>query len=145
MLIDRGQIETLIPHANPMCLLDGVIHWDETRIRCVSQSHRDEKNPLRNRGRLNTICSLEYAAQAMAVHGGLAGTFDRRSKSGYLVAVRNLRCHTERIDTLTGDLVVDAERLLGDERRVVYGFSVRSGEKDLLTGRAVVVLEAGRE
>ncbi|TMH48667.1 MAG: hydroxymyristoyl-ACP dehydratase, partial [Betaproteobacteria bacterium] len=34
MLISREAIATMIPHAGSMCLLDGVISWDASRIRC---------------------------------------------------------------------------------------------------------------
>ena len=63
----------MIPHTGAMCLLDGVLQWDTSTIQCVSRSHRDAHNPLRIDGRLPTLCGIEYAAQAMAVHGGLAG------------------------------------------------------------------------
>src|SRR6202012_731614 len=64
--LGREQIAASIPHSGAMCLLDEVQAWDDTRIRCVATSHRDPHNPLRARGRLATICGIEYAAQAMA-------------------------------------------------------------------------------
>ena len=54
-----------------MCLLDEVLSWDATRIRCRSNTHRTADNPLRAHGRLGAACGIEYAAQAMAVHGAL--------------------------------------------------------------------------
>ena len=71
--MDRTQIATLIPHAGAMCLLDAVIAWDATTITCLASSHRTPTNPLAARGRLEVVCGVEYAAQAMAVHGALAG------------------------------------------------------------------------
>jgi predicted hotdog family 3-hydroxylacyl-ACP dehydratase len=56
-----------------MCLLDDVLSWDASRIRCRSASHRTPDNPLRAHGRLGAACGIEYAAQAMAVHGALVG------------------------------------------------------------------------
>ena len=35
ILVDRDTIATMIPHAGAMCLLDGVLGWDETSVRCV--------------------------------------------------------------------------------------------------------------
>ncbi len=43
----KAEIAGLIPHAGAMCLLDGVLEWDEQRVRCVAHSHRDAANPLR--------------------------------------------------------------------------------------------------
>jgi predicted hotdog family 3-hydroxylacyl-ACP dehydratase len=144
MLIDRSEIAKRIPHAGGMCLLDGVIQWDATTICCVSASHRDECNPLRSRGRLHAVCGVEYAAQAMALHGGLCGAVGRRPHTGYLASVRDLVCHVERLDGLPGELLVEAEKLLGDEQRVIYQFALKSGDKELLSGRAAVVLDVAQ-
>lgn len=141
MLIDKYEIANRIPHAGDMCLLDGVIEWDATTIRCISRSHRDADNPLRSRDRLPALCGVEYAAQAMALHGGLSGAGGERARSGYLASVRDLVCHVERLDTLSGDLAIDAEKLLGDEHRVIYQFWLYSDGTELLSGRAAVVLD----
>ena len=69
--LDHAWIEQHIPHKGRMCLLDAVLSWDATRIRCRSASHRTPDNPLRAHGRLGAACGIEYAAQAMAVHGAL--------------------------------------------------------------------------
>ena len=142
MRLTRAEIAGLIPHAGAMCLLDGVVHWDEDRIRCVSRSHLDAGNPLRAGGRLAAVCGIEYAAQAMAAHGGLAGSTRGRPRAGYLASLRDVVCRRDRLDDLDGDLVVDAERVLGDEGRVIYEFKVWVGKLEVLSGRAAVVLDA---
>jgi len=143
MRLNQAEIAGLIPHAGAMCLLDGVVDWDENRIRCVSRSHLDAGNPLRAGGRLPAVCGIEYAAQAMAIHGGLAGSARARPRAGYLASVRDVVCRRERLDDLEGDLVVEAERLMGDEDRVIYEFRLRVGDAEVLSGRAAVVLDAG--
>jgi predicted hotdog family 3-hydroxylacyl-ACP dehydratase len=144
MPLDRADIAKMIPHAGAMCLLDGVVHWDEKRIRCFSRSHRDADNPLRVAGRLPALCGIEYAAQAMATHGGLAGGVDGRPRAGYLASLREVVCHRDRLDDLEQDLIVEAERLMGDETHVVYRFTLRAGGLELLSGRATVSLDAER-
>lgn len=138
----KADIARLIPHAGAMCLLDGVVRWDPARIRCISRTHRDIENPLRAGGQLPAVCGIEYAAQAMAVHGGLAGTIGSRPKSGYLVSLRDVIFRQSRLDNLEGDLVVDAEQLMGDQNRVIYQFALRVGTVEVLSGRATVVLDA---
>jgi predicted hotdog family 3-hydroxylacyl-ACP dehydratase len=69
--INKAEIRTLIPHSGSMCLLDGVIKWDDRSIVCVSNTHRNSTNPLRRDERLSAVHAFEYAAQAAAVHGGL--------------------------------------------------------------------------
>lgn len=145
MRVTREGIAALIPHAGAMCLLDGVTGWDEQRIRCVSRTHLDAANPLRSRGRLPAVCGIEYAAQAMAVHGGLAGRTQGRPRRGFLASVRDVDCRRDRLDDLDGELVVEAERLMGDEARVIYQFSVSVGTVAVLTGRAAVVLQGEEE
>jgi predicted hotdog family 3-hydroxylacyl-ACP dehydratase len=125
-----------------MCLLDGVAHWDESRIRCVTRTHLDARNPLRLDGRLPILCGIEYAAQAMAVHGGLLGGRGAKPRAGYLASVRDVACRRDRLDDLEGDLVVEAERVMGDGERVVYEFRLTAGGQEVMSGRAAVVLDA---
>src|SRR5690349_20193648 len=142
-MLTRDEIAALIPHAGAMCLLDGVMEWDENRIRCVSASHRDAANPLRMGGQLPAVCGIEYAAQAMATHGGLAGRTRGRPRAGFLASVRDVVCHRGRLDDLDGSLVVEAVRMLGEENRVIYEFRLWVGDVEILSGRAAVVLDAG--
>ncbi len=142
-MIDHARIATLIPHAGSMCLLDRVSHWDATSIRCHAVSHRDAGNPLAVDGSLGAACGIEYAAQAMALHGGLIGTVEDRPKAGYLASLRSLVLHVARLDDLAGDLVVEAERLAGEDTRVSYQFSLSHAGAVLVSGRAAVILDAG--
>jgi predicted hotdog family 3-hydroxylacyl-ACP dehydratase len=141
--LGREQIAASIPHSGDMCLLDNVEAWDDTRIRCTASGHRDPNNPLRSRGRLAAICGIEYAAQAMAVHGSLHGAASgKRPRLGFLTSVRGVEAYVDRLDTLEETLTVEAERLSGDDNNILYRFSLHCGERVLLTGRAAVMLDA---
>jgi predicted hotdog family 3-hydroxylacyl-ACP dehydratase len=140
--LSGAQIAALIPHSGAMCLLDGVVHWDAARILCVSRSHHAADNPLRAGGRLPALCGVEYAMQTMAVHGGLTGKVEGRPRAGYLASLRDLECRSERLDDLAGDLLVEAELLAGDGAHASYRFKLRVGEVEVLSGRALVVLDA---
>lgn len=142
MLIDRAGIVALIPHAGAMCLLDGVLAWDRTSITCAASSHRAAGNPMTVEGRLDAICGVEYAAQAMAVHGGLVGA-GRRPAAGYLASLRDVICSVDRLDLLEGDLLVTAELLIADAGRVIYRFTLTSNARPVVSGRAAVVIDAG--
>ena len=144
-MLNREQIAARIPHAGDMCLLDGVALWDAERIVCHTQTHRDPRNPLREAGRLGVACGVEYAAQAMAIHGALlAGLADAsRPRAGFLASMRDVQLHAARLDDAADTLCVEAERLTGDGVSILYSFSVSDDEKKvLLTGRAAVVLDA---
>ncbi|MGF7210195.1 putative hotdog family 3-hydroxylacyl-ACP dehydratase [Skermanella aerolata] len=142
MSLTKADIARLIPHTGAMCLLDGVSAWDDASIRCTAVSHRDPANPLLDGGRLAAVCGVEYAAQAMAVHGGLAGG-GKRPAAGYLASVRDLTCHVGRLDDVAEDLIIEADRLMGEGSSVIYSFMVRAGGRELLSGRAAVVIDAG--
>ncbi len=124
-----------------MCLLDRVEAWDQLAISCSAVSHADAANPLRQYGRLHAICGVEYAAQAMAVHAGLAGDVQgERPALGFLASVRDLELFVERIDTAGPELRIEARRLSGGERSFIYQFDIWSGPTPLLSGRAAVIL-----
>lgn len=140
---DHAWIEQHIPHQGRMCLLDHVQSWDAQRIRCVAHSHRDADNPLRADGRLGAVCGIDYAAQAMAVHGALLATSDGgRPRVGYLVSVRGARLHVARLDDIAADLQVDAACLTRDDNHLLYEFSVSADGAIKLSGRAAVLMNA---
>lgn len=139
MSLSKPELAALIPHAGAMCLLNRVENWDGERIACTAISHRNADNPLRSHDRLHVLCGVEYAAQAMAVHGALLKG-ERKPTPGFLAAIRDLLWSVDRLDHVTGVLQVDAERLIGDDNSVLYAFTVRAQEhgQELLTGRASI-------
>ena len=148
MPLNRAWIEAHIPHQGRMCLLEEVIDWDQRRIRCRSTTHRAPDNPLRSHGRLGAACGIEYAAQAMALHGALAndaaaGSEAAKPRAGLLASVRDVRLWVSRLDDTEGDLICEAHRLAGDRNSALYEFALRAAGRDLLSGRAAVVLNAG--
>lgn len=140
--LDRAGIAARIPHAGTMCLLDAVLDWSSETIRCRATSHRDADNPLRADGRLGVACGVEYAAQAMAVHGALLAPAGDKPRQGYLASVRGVDFFAARLDDVAGDLDVEAERISGDGDNVLYRFAVRGDGRLLLAGRAAVILDS---
>lgn len=140
--LNHDDIAALIPHQGNMCLLDTVADWDEQQIECTATSHQAADNPLRRNGRLGAAIGIEYAAQAMAVHGALLAARDTAPKKGMITRVQRIALHAERLDDCPDALRVTAKRLMGDERVVRYGFEVRCGERVLLEGEASVILDA---
>ncbi|HJW54895.1 MAG TPA: hotdog family protein [Burkholderiaceae bacterium] len=138
----RDWIAARIPHRGAMCLLHRVEDWDEQRIRCSAVSHRAPDNPLRAHGRLAAACGIEYAAQAMAVHGALIAPRDAPPRLGYLASVRGAVLHVGRLDDIAADLTVEATRFSGDGNTILYDFALRAAGRVLLEGRAAVILDA---
>lgn len=143
-MLDRAWIAAHIPHQGSMCLLDAVTDWSAGEIRCRASTHRAVDNPLRADGRLGAAVGIEYAAQAMAVHGALLAGADDTPRQGYLTSVRGVHLHVGRLDDLPDDLDIHAERLSGDGNTILYQFAVAHRGQALLAGRAAVILDAGR-
>ena len=146
--MNRAWIEARIPHQGRMCLLDEVIDWNDRHLRCRTGTHRAPDNPLRSPERLGIACGIEYAAQAMALHGALASAATganaaAASRVGLLASVRDVRLHVLRLDDIESDLICEAIHLAGDNFTAMYEFSLRDQDKPLLRGRASVVLDAG--
>ena len=147
--LQHEDIARRIPHQGSMCLLERVTAWDSRQISCEASSHRSASNPLRAHGRLGASCGIEYAAQAMAVHGALiaeartiAGESSPAPPIGYLASVRGVTLHAENLDGLGELLTVFAECISADANTILYNFTIHDGMTPVISGRAVVVLDA---
>lgn len=140
-VLGREDIAARIPHQGRMCLLDRVRAWDADSVTCTTGSHRDLDNPLRSAGGLLSPCAIEYAAQAMALHGALVAPPDGGPRPGFLASVRDVRFSLSRLDLLPGELQVQVRRLAGTGSQVLYQFQVSSDGAPVAEGRAAVVLD----
>ena len=84
--------------------------------------HRDAANPLRRDGMLPAICGLEFAFQAMALHGAL--TAGARAAVGFVSSLREVALGAERLDDIAGPLRIEAEALVAEPGGFIYRFDV---------------------
>lgn len=99
--LTHDAIAALIPHSGAMCLLARLERWDARRIVCSATNHRDADHPLRTRRGLLAACAIEYAAQAMALHGALLGqAAGTQATPGFLASARGVQLHVMRLDDL---------------------------------------------
>ena len=133
-MLDRAAIDNLLPHAGRMCLLDRVLNWDTSSIRCRAVSHRDIDNPLREGGGLAVLVGIEYAAQAAAVHGGLlsGATMPR---SGVLASLRNVITTRDWLHEIAGEIVVETTLLHSDPAGGIFDFALFAGVERVLSGQ----------
>ncbi len=124
-----------------MCLLDTVEFWDIGRIVCRTAQHRSATNPLRRNGRLSSVNGVEFAAQAMAVHGRLLAPDGVAPSVGLLVSLRDYVLHCLWIDDLHSLLEIEAKRTMGNENVSIYDFTLRADDSLLVEGRASVLLQ----
>jgi predicted hotdog family 3-hydroxylacyl-ACP dehydratase len=142
--LDADGIAALIPHRGRMSLLDRLLGWDELEIRCVATNQARPDHPLRTACGLLAATGIEYAAQAMALHGGLlAAAAAKAVPPGMLASARAVRLHRLRLDDLPGPLMLTARREAGDERRILYSFCLAHAGCAVVEGRAAVLLDAG--
>ena len=141
MPLDRQWIEQHIPHKGRMCLLDEVLSWDATRIRCRSATHRERRQPaalarpprrrLRHRvrragdGGARRADGRERAARQHGVHQ--RARQHRLCASAIWRACATCRCTSRASTTWRADLIAAARahhrrwayravRVLGVER-----------------------------
>ena len=134
--LDRAWLLANLPHQGAMNLLDAIVEWNDSCVRAVARNHRFPDHPLRRSGELLSVCGIEYGAQAAAAHGALASRAP--SAAGVLASVRSVVMHARRLDDVTGDLDVFAERLAGDDAGVLYRFEIASAGRPLVEGRVAV-------
>ena len=149
MVLSRDAIAALIPHQGAMCLLEEVLSCDDDGIVCRAVSHRDAAHPLRDDGILPAVCGIEYAAQAMAVHGAL---MDRARRSGETDGSQarhargSARRHPQRraAGRYRGRPDRQRAQAVAENGRLLYEFALHAGGRELVRGRAAVSLAAVR-
>lgn len=142
MPIERVDFEPLIPHAGAMCLLDRVHAWDETTLHARTGTHRSPDNPLRRDGVLAGLHAIEYAAQAMAIHGGLRAAHRGETlPGGFLAAARGVTVAAGDLAAVPGDLDVRVEELFNQAGNLVYRFRVHAGEQPVADGELTVLAQ----
>ena len=140
MPLNHEELCRLIPHAGDMCLLDSVIDWNEEAITCRAISQTFADNPLRHNNSLAAINGVEYAAQAMAIHGALLDDNQESPSIGYLAALRNVKLEAESLHQ-EKELHLTCRRLGGDANGFIYKFEVTGVSTLLLSGRATVIIQ----
>ena len=141
--LDHAGIAARVPHSGSMCLLHRLRGWSAEHIDCSATSHRDPANPLRTQGVLLAANAIEYAAQAMALHGSLNAEPGAKPTPGFLASVRSVKLHVPRLDDVASELHIVATKQAGDTRQALYAFTLHDEDGALLVdGRATVVLNA---
>jgi predicted hotdog family 3-hydroxylacyl-ACP dehydratase len=136
MMLDRAGIETCVPHAGAMCLLDAVTRWDALHIAC-SAAAPQAHHPLARGGMVPAVVVVEYAAQATAVHGTL---LDSRAapRGGMLATLNDVELHCHGIALGEGPLAVQAELVSRSAAACLYAFDVATSRRRIVSGCLMV-------
>jgi predicted hotdog family 3-hydroxylacyl-ACP dehydratase len=142
--LEHDGIAARVPHQGRMCWLHRLLEWSDERIVCEAANHRDADQPARTSHGLLASSAIEYAAQAMALHGALraeAAGLAIGPVPGFLASARGVRLAHWRLDEVVGPLRIEAERLAGDTRQLLYAFRLADAAGECVAeGRATVVL-----
>jgi predicted hotdog family 3-hydroxylacyl-ACP dehydratase len=129
-------IAHLLPHRGNSLMIERVVRWDADEIVAATALHRASQNPLRRAGRLAAVHLAEFAAQVMAIHGGLRNAADGRDpEPALLVSVRDMVLHRDYVEDLPGELEVSARALLLNPGSWQYSFTVTHAGTVIAAGR----------
>jgi predicted hotdog family 3-hydroxylacyl-ACP dehydratase len=140
---DRSSLRGLLPHQGSMFLIERIAHFDRSGIECLTSTHRDPHNPLRDASGLPVHAAIEYAAQAAGLHGGLlnrAVNPEAPPQQGYLAVISQLHWSVERLDDLPGPLRIRARRTAVTAGGRAYHVDVDHADSPILSGDLVIAL-----
>lgn len=149
-LLDAEAIYGLIPHRAAMRLLDTVTVHDETTAEARAVSHLAVDNPLRVDGYLATFQALEYAAQAIAVHGLATFAGGGKADAVFIGAFRDVTLGTGPLDAVPGvPLDIALSLTAAVPGGWSYEFNVSVGTEgeliEMARGRVVVVVPGEKQ
>ncbi len=148
-MLEKSEIQPLLPHQGTMFLLDRVEHFDRNEITCSATSHRDPHHPLRHGKHLPAHVAIEYAAQAAGVHGGLlnrASQPDAPAQMGYLAVISNLSWQVTHLNELSGPLHIHARRTAVTPGGRAYHVQIQHQGQPVMSGDLIIALEtSGRD
>ncbi len=134
-------LDGLLPHAGRSRLITRVVSVDAGGIVCEGSPLDAPDHPLRVDGRIERAALVEYAAQAMAIHGRLRSGEAGPAGVGYLIAVHDMRLGGPGPDAPAGVLRIEAREVLSMGGQVSYAFTATAADgRELASGRASVAL-----
>jgi len=141
--LNSQEIEQRLPHAGKMSLLDKVTYADRLTLSASAVSHLSSDNPLRFNHKLSSINGIEYAAQAMAIHGFLLSELkqtEASTKTGYIATIRNIDIFTPFFPETESVIKIEVKQLMSDTNGFTYQFHISDGKKTLISGKITVFL-----
>jgi len=141
--LNSQEIEQRLPHAGKMSLLDKVTHADRLTLSASAVSHLSSNNPLRLNHKLSSINGIEYAAQAMAIHGFLLSELkqtEASTQTRYIATIRNIDIFTPFFPETESVIKIEVEQLMSDTNGFTYQFHISDGKKALISGKITIFL-----
>ena len=124
---DFPPIAMLVPHREPMVLLDRVVAWSPGTVECAMRVRSNAR--FVDDGILPAPFMIEHMAQSVAVCLGYEAYLGGRGvRVGMIVSCRAFRAHRESASA-GDDLMVHANKERGNETLSHFHCEVRSGDE----------------
>ncbi|MBL4762124.1 MAG: hypothetical protein JKY93_05425 [Gammaproteobacteria bacterium] len=136
--MNKQEICSRLPHSGAMCLIDSIVSYDDTCLKCVSYNHHHLNNPLRTAEGLSCIAGIEYAAQAMALHRSFLRPVGI-VENGYLGALRNIKVHQQWLDKEDADLMTEVSLIGSSDKGAIYSFLLLIKDIEIISGRITIM------
>ena len=138
--IEASDLYQCLPHSGNICLLDKIVSHDFNQIQC--QAKLIEENPLGDFDQLSAWTSLEYAAQACALHGLLRHSQAKsplKIAKAMVIRIKHLICVEPLISPLANPLMIFARNLVEQPNAASYEFRLDSGKQLYGFGQVSIV------
>jgi predicted hotdog family 3-hydroxylacyl-ACP dehydratase len=133
-------ISQLIPHSEPMVLLDRLVDWSPGFARCAFRVRPESR--FVEKGMLATPLTIEHMAQAVAVCLGYeAYRGGRASRVGMIVSCRDFRVHEPETE-VGSDLLVSVRQLRANRSTSHFDCEVHDARENRIA-TAVLTLYHG--
>ncbi len=140
-------VATLVPQSGPMCLLDRILAHDATRTAAAVDPAGSALLAAPD-GSVPVFVGLEYLAQCIAAHGGLAARARGEApRPGLFLGARRVSFGVQQF-AQDRELLVDVRHHRGERGLVVFDGTVREaqGGPPLVQGRLnVYIVESWKE
>jgi predicted hotdog family 3-hydroxylacyl-ACP dehydratase len=132
--------EELLPHADPMILIDEVTGWDDERLTAIVQIAEDSLYFEPGQG-VPAWVGIEYMAQAVAAFAGVrAKAAGEAVRVGFLLGARRYTCHRSHFP-LGERLIVRVHREIESVGMGVFQCIIRDQAGETLAEAAINVYQ----
>jgi predicted hotdog family 3-hydroxylacyl-ACP dehydratase len=134
-------VQSLIPHSGPSCLLDAVLRFGPEGALCRASIPMD--HPYLAGSSVHPLLAIELFAQAAAVHRALSQAPDEPSVAGGQLVAADVEVKATRLDVASDLLVRVAPTAAFGQLTKFSGELYRQGQERILVAHGEVSVAVG--
>ncbi len=133
-------VEELLPHAEPMILIDEVTDWSQDGLTAAVRIGEDSLYYVAGQG-VPSWVGIEYMAQSVAAFAGVhAKQAGEPVRIGFLLGTRRYVCQPSHFP-LGERLVIEVRREFEEDKMGVFDCAIRDGSGKTLAEAAINVYQ----